>query len=108
MNVLSVDLGTSNTVAVLSAHGRPPRVVDVDGSSMMPSAVFAAEDGGLVVGRDAERRARLDPSRFEPNPKRRVDEGTLLLGDTVVPVTDALAGVLRRVADETSRQLGGA
>ncbi|MBM7776388.1 actin-like ATPase involved in cell morphogenesis [Actinokineospora baliensis] len=106
MNVLSVDLGTSNTVAVLSAHGRPPRVVDVDGASMMPSAVFAGEDGGLVVGRDAERRARLDPSRFEPNPKRRVDEGTLLLGDTVVPVTDALAGVLRRVADETSRQLG--
>jgi hypothetical protein len=107
VNVLSVDLGTSNTVAVLSAHGRPPRVVDVDGASMMPSAVFAAEEGHLVVGRDAERRARLDPSRFEPNPKRRIDEGTLLLGDTVVPVTDALAGVLRRVADETSRQLGG-
>ncbi|MBB4904843.1 Hsp70 family protein [Actinophytocola algeriensis] len=107
MNVLSVDLGTSNTVAVLSAHGRPPRVVDVDGASMMPSAVFAAEDGNLVVGRDAERRARLDPARFEPNPKRRVDEGTLLLGDQVVPVTDALAGVLRRVIDETSRQLGG-
>lgn len=108
VNVLSVDLGTSNTVAVLAAHGRPPRVVDVDGSSMMPSAVFAAEDGNLVVGRDADRRARLDPARFEPNPKRRVDEGTLLLGDLVVPVTDALAGVLRRVVDETSRQLGGA
>jgi actin-like ATPase involved in cell morphogenesis len=107
VNVLSVDLGTSNTVAVLSAHGRPPRVVDVDGSSMMPSAVFASEDGNLVVGRDAERRARLDPARFEPNPKRRVDEGTLLLGDQVVPVTDALAGVLRRVVDETSRQLNG-
>ncbi|GAB3876694.1 hypothetical protein GCM10029964_024180 [Kibdelosporangium lantanae] len=108
MRVLSVDLGTSNTVAVLSAHGRPPRVVEVDGSATMPSAVFASEDGGLVVGRDAERRARLDPSRFEPNPKRRVDEGTLLLGDTVVPVTDSFAAVLRRVTDETSRQLGGA
>jgi hypothetical protein len=107
VNVLSVDLGTSNTVAVLAAHGRPPRVVDVDGASMMPSAVFAADDGQLVVGRDAERRARLDPSRFEPNPKRRIDEGTLLLGDAVVPVTDALAGVLRRVADETARQLAG-
>ena len=106
MTVLSVDLGTSNTVAVLAAHGRPPRVVEVDGSATMPSALFAA-DGGLVVGRDAERRARLDPARFEPNPKRRVDEGTLLLGDIVVPVTDALAGVLRRVAEETSRQLGG-
>ncbi|MDQ3577591.1 MAG: Hsp70 family protein [Actinomycetota bacterium] len=108
MRVLSVDLGTSNTVAVLSAHGRAPRVVEVDGSSTMPSAVFASEDGGLVVGRDAERRARLDPSRFEPNPKRRIDDGTLLLGDTVVPVAEAMAAILRRVAEETSRQLGGA
>ncbi|HYQ68394.1 Hsp70 family protein [Actinophytocola sp.] len=108
MAVLSVDLGTSNTVAVLSAHGRPPRVVEVDGSATMPSALFAADDGNLVIGRDAERRARLDPARFEPNPKRRIDDGTLLLGDVVVPVTEALGAVLRRVYDETSRQLGGA
>ncbi|GLW91538.1 Hsp70 family protein [Actinokineospora globicatena] len=108
MRVLSVDLGTSNTVAVLSAHGRPPRVVEVDGAITMPSAVYASEDGGLVVGRDAERRARLDPARFEPNPKRRVDDGTLLLGDVVVPVAEALAAVLRHVIEEVSRQLGGA
>ncbi|WP_236788732.1 Hsp70 family protein [Amycolatopsis sp. GM8] len=107
MRILSVDLGTSNTVAVLSAHGRPPRVVEVDGSATMPSAVFAAEDGTLLVGRDAERRARLDPTRFEPNPKRRVDEQTLLLGQDVVPVNEALAAVLRRVLEETTRQLGG-
>jgi Hsp70 protein len=106
MTVLSVDLGTSNTVAVLSQEGRLPRVVEVDGSSTMPSAVFA-EDGELIVGREAERRARLDPASFEPNPKRRVDEGTLLLGTQVVPVTDALAAVLRRVGDEVRRQLGG-
>lgn len=107
VRILSVDLGTSNTVAVLSAHGRPPRVVEVDGSATMPSAVFAEENGTLVVGRDAERRARLDPTRFEPNPKRRVDEQTLLLGQDIVPVNEALAGVLRRVLDETTRQLGG-
>ncbi|TVT51770.1 Hsp70 family protein, partial [Amycolatopsis rhizosphaerae] len=107
MRILSVDLGTSNTVAVLSAHGMPPRVVEVDGSATMPSAVFAEEGGTLVVGRDAERRARLDPTRFEPNPKRRVDEQTLLLGTDVVPVNEALAAVLRRVFDETTRQLGG-
>ncbi|WP_216208141.1 Hsp70 family protein [Amycolatopsis aidingensis] len=107
MRVLSVDLGTSNTVAVLSAHGRAPWVIEVDGSATMPSAVFAGEDGTLMVGRDAERRARLDPTRFEPNPKRRVDEQTLLLGEDVVPVNEALAAVLRRVLEETSRQLGG-
>ncbi|APU16939.1 Hsp70 family protein [Actinoalloteichus fjordicus] len=107
MRVLSVDLGTSNTVAVLSAHGREPRVIEVDGSATMPSAVFADEDGTLVVGRDAERRARLDPARYEPNPKRRVDEGSLLLGTSVVSVTEAMSAVLMRVAAETSRQLGG-
>ncbi|TCP55154.1 Hsp70 protein [Tamaricihabitans halophyticus] len=108
MRILSVDLGTSNTAAVLSAHGRPPRVIEVDGSATLPSSVFADEDGNLMVGRDAERRARLDPARFEPNPKRRVDEGNLLLGDRVVPVAEALSAVLRRVSEETSRQLGGA
>ncbi|MGH3432966.1 MAG: Hsp70 family protein [Thermocrispum sp.] len=107
MRVLSIDLGTSNTVAVLAEDGRAPRVVDVDGSATMPSAVYAAEDGTIMVGRDAERRARLDPSRFEPNPKRRVDEQTLLLGTDVVPVSEALAAVLRRVLTEVSRQLGG-
>jgi actin-like ATPase involved in cell morphogenesis len=107
VRILSVDLGTSNTVAVLSAHGRPPRVVEVDGSANMPSAVFAGEDGTLMIGRDAERRARLDPTRFEPNPKRRIDEQTLLLGTDIVPVNEALAAILRRVLDETTRQLGG-
>jgi actin-like ATPase involved in cell morphogenesis len=107
VRILSVDLGTSNTVAVLSAHGRPPRVVEVDGSANMPSAVFAGEDGTLMIGRDAERRARLDPTRFEPNPKRRIDEQTLLLGTDIVPVNEVLAAILRHVLGETIRQLGG-
>lgn len=108
MRVLSVDMGTSNTVAVLAAPGREPRVVEVDGAAAMPSAVYAAEDGVILVGRDAERQARIDPTRFEATPKRRIDDGVLRLGGSVVPVADALAAVLRRVLDETVRQLGGA
>ncbi|MBB5894645.1 Hsp70 family protein [Kutzneria kofuensis] len=108
MRVLSIDVGTSNTVAVLAAHGQQPRVVEVDGAATMPSAVYVGEDGVILVGRDAERQARLDPTRFEANPKRRIDDGALLLGGSVVPVTDVLAAVLRRVLDETVRQLGGA
>lgn len=73
----------------------------------MSSAVYAEEDGRLVVGQDAERRARLDPSRFEPYPKRRIDDGELLLGDRVVPVVDAFAAVLRRMGEEAERQLSG-
>jgi molecular chaperone DnaK len=106
VDVLSIDFGTSSTVGVLSAFGRGPRAIEVDGSVTMSSAVFVNDDGLLVVGQDAERRARLDPSRFEPNPKRRIDEGTLRLGDTAVDVTDAFAAVLRRMGEEAGRQLG--
>jgi molecular chaperone DnaK (HSP70) len=63
--------------------------------------------GGRQDRRDAERRARLDPTRFEPNSKRRIDEQTLLLGTDIVPVNEVLAAILRRVLDETIRQLGG-
>lgn len=107
MRVLSVDLGTSNTMAVLADGATPPRVVDVDGAAIMPSAVFAEDNGTIVVGRDAERKARLDPTRFEPNPKRRIDERRLALGDDAIAVSEALAAVLRRVLEEASRQLGG-
>src|ERR1044072_7022958 len=97
MRVLSVDLGTSNTVAVLSAHGRPPSVLELDGSVTMPSAGFAARQAAWGAGRGGGRRARTAPPRFEPNPKRRIDEGTLLLGDRVIAVTEALSAVLARV-----------
>ncbi|SFW59594.1 Hsp70 protein [Amycolatopsis australiensis] len=106
MDVLSIDFGTSSTVGVLSAAGRAPRAVEVDGSVTLSSAVFAEEDGRLVVGRDAERRARLDPSRFEPHPKRRIDEGALRLGTTEVAIADAFAAILRRMGEEAERQLG--
>jgi molecular chaperone DnaK len=106
VDVLSIDFGTSSTVGVLSAFGRGPRAIEVDGSVTMSSAVYANDDGLLVVGQDAERRARLDPSRFEPNPKRRIDEGVLQLGDVTVTIADAFAAVLRRLGEEAERQLG--
>ncbi|MFC0431616.1 Hsp70 family protein [Kutzneria buriramensis] len=108
MRVLSIDVGTSNTVAVLAVSGQQPRVVEVDGAATMPTAVYADEAGVILVGHDAVRQSRVDPARFEANPRRRIDDGVLKLGGSVVPVTDALAAVLRRVLDETVRQLGGA
>ncbi len=104
---LAIDFGTSNTVAALRVDAGAPRLLSVDGWPVLPSAVWLSPDGAFVVGRDAQRQARLDPSRFEPNPKRRVDEVEVLLGDTVVPVIDLIAAVLRRVLDEARRQLGG-
>jgi len=103
---LSIDFGSSNTVAMLrDANGRA-RSLLFDGSPLLPSAVFAAPDGSLLVGRDAAHQARDDPARFEPYPKRRIDDGTVLLGDREVTVVDLIAAVLRRVADEARRVAG--
>ncbi len=104
---LGVDFGTSNTVAVLRwADGRS-RPLLFDGSPLLPSAVYAQQAGALVVGRDAVNSSRLEPARFEPNPKRRIDDGAVLLGDREVPVVALMTAVLAQVAYEVRRTLGG-
>jgi actin-like ATPase involved in cell morphogenesis len=103
---LGVDLGTTHTVAALTAADGRSQPLLFDASFLLPSSVYAEVDGHLLVGRDAERSARLDPSRYEPNPKRRIDDGTVLLGQREYAVSNLLAALLRRTADEASRVLG--
>ncbi len=103
---IGVDLGTSNTVAVLRWPDGRTRPLLFDGSPAMPAAVFLDDAGRLQAGQDAQRLGMLDPARFEPNPKRRIDEGTVLLGERELPVTDLLAAVLRRVADKAVETCG--
>jgi molecular chaperone DnaK len=105
-HALGVDFGTSNTVAVARWPDGRARPILVDGSPLLPSAVYAEPGGALAVGRDAVHSARLDPARFEPNPKRRIDDGLVLLGEHEFEVVDLVAGVLARVAEEWHRAVG--
>ncbi|MEV4622204.1 Hsp70 family protein [Asanoa sp. NPDC049573] len=108
MRAVGIDFGTSHTVAVVAVDGAPARPLLFDGSPLLPSAVYLDPGGRLVAGQDAVRAARLDPARFEPNPKRRIDEGTVLLGSTSVAVSALVGAVLTRVAEETRRWAGEA
>ncbi|MFY1634541.1 Hsp70 family protein [Solwaraspora sp. WMMB335] len=101
---LGVDLGTSNTVAVLRWPDGRTRPLLFDGQPMLPSGVFLGDR--LYVGRDAQRLAQSDPARFEPNPKRRIDEPAVLLGDREVPTADLLAAVLATVARAAVEAVG--
>jgi type VII secretion-associated protein (TIGR03931 family) len=105
---VAVDFGTSSTCVAVSVDGREPQVVVVDGQPLMSSAVFAAADGTLFVGQEAERQAAIDPSRYEPHPKRRIDEPELLLGNTVIPVLAVVRAVLARAVGEARRLAGNA
>jgi hypothetical protein len=104
--LLSVDLGTSHTVAVLVWPDGRTRPLLFDGSPVMPSAVFLDPAGNIHTGRDAERLASTAPERFEPNPKQRISDGTILLGDREIPVTAAFAAILARVARTAVESVG--
>jgi hypothetical protein len=103
---IGVDFGTSMTVAALARSPGPATPLLFDASPLLPSAVFAGE--GLLVGRDAIHAAMSAPERFEPHPKRRIDEGNVLLGDRAVAIDELIAAVLARVAAEAARVGGGA
>ncbi|MDG6107179.1 Hsp70 family protein [Dactylosporangium aurantiacum] len=103
---LGIDFGTSTTVAMLAGADGVARPLLFDASPLLPSAVFAAPGGDLLTGADAERAAVAYPAAYEPNPKRRVDERTVLLGEREITVVDLVAAVLRRVAAEAERATG--
>lgn len=102
---LGVDLGTSHTVALIR-DGDTVTPLLFDGSPLLPSAVYVDPDGQLHTGRDAIHWARIEPARFEPNPKRRVDDQTLLLGETELQMPKVLGAVLERVRHECVRVTG--
>ncbi|WP_432977712.1 Hsp70 family protein [Dactylosporangium sp. CA-233914] len=104
---LGIDFGTSHTVALLAWPDGRVRPLLFDGSPLLPSAVFAQTDGALLVGRDAVHAARVDPARFEGSPKRRIDDGTVLLGDREVTVPALIGAVLGHVNQEAVRVAGG-
>jgi hypothetical protein len=104
---LGIDFGTSHTVAVLRWPDGRAKPLLFDGSPLLPSAVYLDATGHLLVGRDALDSARMDPSRLEPNPKRRIDDGSVLLGDRGLPVADVIGAVLGVVGTEAYRTAGG-
>ncbi|RRR99578.1 Hsp70 family protein [Glycomyces terrestris] len=103
---LGVDFGTSHTIAVVRRADGSVRPLLFDGAPLMPSAVCADADGGLLVGRDALHAGRRHPERFEPNPKRLIDLPSTLLGEREFPVPALIAAVLDAVAEECRRVVG--
>ncbi|MFI5908230.1 Hsp70 family protein [Dactylosporangium sp. NPDC051541] len=103
---LGVDFGTSNTTAALAGPDGRVRPLLFDGSPLLPSAVFAGPGTGLLVGGDAIRAAVGAPAGFEGNPKRRIDDRTVWLGEREFPTEHLIAAVLHRVNAEATRVAG--
>jgi hypothetical protein len=104
---LAIDYGTSNTVALLRWPDGQIRPLLFDSLPLLPSAV-QDRDGQLITGRDALHVAGVDPSRYEPHPKRRIGEMGVLLGDREYDIADLVAATLRRVVEQAQRASGAA
>jgi hypothetical protein len=103
--VLSVDFGTTATAAaVREADGTVAHLAMPNGWLTLPSAVFAEDDGTLQTGPEAENLAAMNLRAFEPTPKRRIDEGTIRLGDHDFTPAMLIGAVLAPVLAEALRQ----
>ncbi|MFP5069512.1 Hsp70 family protein [Pseudonocardia nantongensis] len=100
---LGVDLGTT-FVAAAVAHGPQVEMYTLgDRSVVSPAAVHAREDGRLVTGDAAIRRAVSNPDRVCREFKRRLgDPIPVILGGASFPVTMLLGAVLRDVVERVS------
>jgi hypothetical protein len=73
----------------------------------MPSVVWLDPDGGWLAGSPALARAAAAPDRFERAVPRTAGEGTVLLGDRLVSVADALGALITQVLAVARAANGG-
>ena len=106
---LGVDLGTTYTAAAVARGGAAdPLPLGADAAAF-PSVVFVREDGEVLVGDAAERRAGTEPTRVAREFKRRLgDPVPMLVGGAARPVQDLMADVLRDVVRRATEQEGAA
>jgi molecular chaperone DnaK len=112
--VLGIDIGTSYTAAAVGRR-RADGSVDVEplelGSrkAAVPTVVYLGDDGGVVVGEAAERRAIDRPDRVVREFKRRIgDETPIIVGDLTIAAEDIYAVLAQWVVERAEEHEGEA
>ena len=104
---LGVDLGTTFVAAAVAQPTQIEMFTLGDRSVVAPSVVYRRDDGELVAGESASRRALSDPARISREFKRRLGDPTpVSLGDRSYLVTELLATLLRDVVDKVAETEG--
>lgn len=106
---LGIDPGTTYTAAAVWRDGQVEMANLGDRSPVVPSVVLLRDDGTLLAGEAAERRAALEPQRVARQFKRRVgDPAPLVLGGTPFAASVLMGKLVRWVVDQVSETEGGA
>ncbi|MEY2451904.1 MAG: molecular chaperone DnaK [Acidimicrobiaceae bacterium] len=98
---LGIDLGTTWTAAAFHRSGRVEIVSLGDRAPTIPSVLFIREDGVVLTGDAANRRAITEPGRVAREFKRRLGDPTpLIVGGVPYPAEVLTAKLLRWVVDK--------
>ena len=73
---LGIDLGTTYTAAAAERDGVVESLTLGNRTASVPSVVYLRDDGEILVGEAATRRATTDPGRVAREFKRRVGDPT--------------------------------
>ncbi len=93
--IIGIDLGTTNSEVAVIRDGQP-RIIEVDGSRLLPSVVGLADDGALLVGQSARNQYALHPERTIRSIKRRMGEdGKVKMGGKDYTPQEISALILR-------------
>jgi actin-like ATPase involved in cell morphogenesis len=106
---VGIDFGTTFTAAAVHRDGE--QAVELvplgDNRASVPSVVFVAPDGGLVMGDAAARRSVTDPDRVVREVKRRIgDETPLVVAGRTIEAHTIAACFVRWVVDRVSEREG--
>jgi actin-like ATPase involved in cell morphogenesis len=105
---LGIDIGTTYSAAAVARQGTAEIFSLGIDRAAIPSIVLLRDDGEVLVGDAAERRAIHEPTRVAREFKRRMGDPTpIIVGGTPYGVEALTAHVLRWIVAEVGRQEGG-
>jgi Hsp70 protein len=105
---LGIDLGTTFVAAAVARPTGIELVTLGDRAVVAPAVVYVREDGRLITGGAAERRAVLRPDLAGREVKRRLgDPMPIVLGDAAYPATSLLGAQLRDAVQKIFAAEGG-
>ena len=110
--LLGIDVGTTRTAAATCRIGAWPSECEIvnlgDRSSAVPSVLFVGDDGGVLVGEAAERRATSEPDHVVREFKRRIGDPTpvLVSGRPWAP-EELAARLVQWVVERVAQREGG-
>jgi molecular chaperone DnaK len=107
--LLGIDLGTTRTAAAIGRLDARPGEAEIvnlgDRASAVPSVLYLGDDGSVVVGEAAERRALSSPDHVVREFKRRIGDPTpIIVGGRPWAPEDLSARLVRWVVDRVAQR----